>query len=60
VLFGDGAGAVIFQSDQESGIISSAVHSDGNYQDILQIPGYLGNGAIQGVPISKNGWSGSI
>jgi 3-oxoacyl-[acyl-carrier-protein] synthase-3 len=53
VLFGDGAGAVIFESADESGIISSAVHSDGNYQEILQIPGYLGNGAIQGSPFLK-------
>lgn len=37
VLFGDGAGAVVVQaSDEENrGILSTHLHSDGNFQDIL-------------------------
>ncbi len=36
VLFGDGAGAAILQpSDDDSGILSTHLHADGNYSDIL-------------------------
>jgi 3-oxoacyl-[acyl-carrier-protein] synthase-3 len=36
LLFGDGAGAVVLEAvEGESGIISTHVHSDGNYWDIL-------------------------
>jgi 3-oxoacyl-[acyl-carrier-protein] synthase III len=36
VLFGDGAGAVILQPASEPGIISTHLHSDGTYKDLLQ------------------------
>jgi len=36
VLFGDGAGAVILQPATEPGIISTHLHSDGTYKDLLQ------------------------
>lgn len=43
VLFGDGAGAVILRAEEEtsesSGIISTHLHSDGRYQDLLMVDG---------------------
>ncbi|WP_028878733.1 beta-ketoacyl-ACP synthase III [Terasakiella pusilla] len=43
VLFGDGAGAVILQAEEaegdSSGILSTHLHSDGRYQDILMVDG---------------------
>ncbi|NEX21135.1 ketoacyl-ACP synthase III [Thiorhodococcus mannitoliphagus] len=44
VLFGDGAGAVVLGAADEPGIISSHIHADGAYKDLLQIPGGHGNG----------------
>lgn len=39
VLFGDGAGAVIIEgSDEERGIISTHLYSDGRFKDLLQLP----------------------
>ena len=38
VLFGDGAGAAILQPSEEPGIISTHIHSDGQYEDLLQVP----------------------
>jgi 3-oxoacyl-[acyl-carrier-protein] synthase III len=35
ILFGDGAGAVILEASQEQGIISTHIHSDGQYEDLL-------------------------
>ena len=35
VLFGDGAGAVILQPAAEPGIISTHLHADGSYKDLL-------------------------
>ncbi|WP_373507241.1 beta-ketoacyl-ACP synthase III [Thiocapsa sp.] len=44
VLFGDGAGAVILEASDEPGILSTHLHADGAYKDLLQVPGGLGNG----------------
>lgn len=44
VLFGDGAGAVVLGAADQPGIISSHIHADGAYKDLLQIPGGHGNG----------------
>ncbi|EGV16964.1 beta-ketoacyl-ACP synthase III [Thiocapsa marina] len=44
VLFGDGAGAVVLEAADEAGIISTHLHADGSYKDLLQVPGGLGNG----------------
>ncbi|WP_295582095.1 beta-ketoacyl-ACP synthase III [uncultured Lamprocystis sp.] len=44
VLFGDGAGAVVIEAADAPGIISTHLHADGAYKDLLQIPGGLGNG----------------
>ena len=38
VLFADGAGAVILQSSEEPGVVSSHLHADGSYNDLLQVP----------------------
>lgn len=42
VLFGDGAGAVVLGASKEPGIISTHIHADGNYKDVLFLP--LGGG----------------
>ena len=39
VLFGDGAGAVILSADVKEGIISSHIHADGQYNDLLSVEG---------------------
>ncbi len=39
VLFGDGAGAVIVGTDSEPGIMSSHLHADGAYKDLLTVAG---------------------
>lgn len=38
VLFGDGAGAVILEASPEPGIMSSHLHADGEYNELLQVP----------------------
>ena len=38
VLFGDGAGAVVLQADAETGILSSHLHADGSYENLLTVP----------------------
>ena len=38
ILWGDGAGAVILQASQEQGIISTHLHADGNYENMLHVP----------------------
>jgi 3-oxoacyl-[acyl-carrier-protein] synthase-3 len=39
VLFGDGAGAVVLEAEQgESGILSTHIHSDGSYWELLHQP----------------------
>jgi 3-oxoacyl-[acyl-carrier-protein] synthase-3 len=42
VLFGDGAGAVILQAGDEQGIVSTHIHSDGQYEDLLHVPEGIG------------------
>lgn len=37
VLFGDGAGAVVLQADDEPGILSTHIHADGEYEFLLQV-----------------------
>jgi 3-oxoacyl-[acyl-carrier-protein] synthase-3 len=50
VLFGDGAGAVVLTRSDRPGIISSHLHADGSYKDILTAPGSFSRGRIQGSP----------
>lgn len=41
VLFGDGAGAVVLEAQEsESGVLSSHLHSDGAYHELLYQPGF--------------------
>jgi len=44
VLFGDGAGAFIVQASDEPGIISTHLHADGKYKDLLYYPAGIGKG----------------
>ncbi|RLA01634.1 MAG: 3-oxoacyl-ACP synthase, partial [Gammaproteobacteria bacterium] len=45
VLFGDGAGAVVLQASEEAGILSTHIHSDGNYNELLSVP--TGPGSVE-------------
>ena len=41
VLFGDGAGAVVLEAvENDRGILSTHIHSDGSYWELLHQPGY--------------------
>ena len=53
VLFGDGAGAVVLEASQAPGILSSHLHADGRHAGILNTPGHVCGGAIQGDPTLK-------
>lgn len=44
VLFGDGAGAVILEADEETGILSTHLHADGDYESLLRVPFGVGQG----------------
>ncbi len=50
VLFGDGAGAVVLARDQKPGILSSHLHADGSYNQVLSAPASIHSGKIQGTP----------
>lgn len=40
VLFGDGAGALVFRAtDRDAGLVASKVHTDGRYAETLYVPG---------------------
>ncbi len=51
VLFGDGAGAVVLQASDEPGIISTHIHADGQYEDLLQVP----QGVSSGYDVTRAG-----
>ena len=38
ILFGDGAGAVVLQAGEEPGILSTHLHADGSYEELLHAP----------------------
>lgn len=48
VLFGDGAGAVVLSASNEPGVLSTKLHADGSYTDILCVPGSVTGGALEG------------
>ena len=50
VLFGDGAGAVVLGVSDDVGIISSRLHADGHYLDLLKVPAQMIDGQICGSP----------
>lgn len=51
VLFGDGAGAVVLRGDEQRGILSSHLHADGSYANILSVPGSVCGGKVSGRPL---------
>ncbi|HEY0749207.1 MAG TPA: beta-ketoacyl-ACP synthase III [Steroidobacteraceae bacterium] len=51
VLFADGAGAVVLQPSDEPGIISTRLHSDGKYKDLLTYP----DGVSKGFKLMREG-----
>lgn len=53
VLFGDGAGAVVLEASDEPGILSTVLHADGAYADILHVKGQLSGGAVVGDPFLR-------
>jgi len=50
VLFGDGAGAVVVVPSATPGILTSHLHADGHYAEILCVPGSVRDGAAYGNP----------
>jgi 3-oxoacyl-[acyl-carrier-protein] synthase III len=53
VLFGDGAGAVVLEASEAPGILSSDIHADGYYADILCVPASVASGQIDGSAFLK-------
>jgi 3-oxoacyl-[acyl-carrier-protein] synthase-3 len=54
VLFADGAGAVVLKPSEEPGIISTRLHSDGKYKDLLLYP----DGVSKGFKLVREGKAG--
>ena len=44
VIWGDGAGAVVMKASEEPGIISTHIHADGSYKDLLKVSGGVSSG----------------
>ncbi|MCW8943207.1 MAG: ketoacyl-ACP synthase III [Sedimenticola sp.] len=44
ILFGDGAGAVIIEKSEEPGILSTHLHADGDYANLLHVPDGVSKG----------------
>jgi len=55
VLLGDGAGAVVLEAGQEPGIVSSHLHADSTYADLLHIPGGIGGDPSEGHYLKMKG-----
>ena len=53
VLFGDGAGAAVIEAATEPGIWATDIHADGQYTDILYVPGHVMGGQISGDPLLR-------
>jgi 3-oxoacyl-[acyl-carrier-protein] synthase-3 len=52
VLFGDGAGAAVLRADSSPGVMSTHLHADGRYKDLLYFP----TGASKGMrPVGVDG-----
>jgi len=47
VLFGDGAGAVVLQASDSPGIVSTHIHSDGEFEELLHVPSGVSSGYDQ-------------
>jgi 3-oxoacyl-[acyl-carrier-protein] synthase-3 len=44
ILFGDGAGAAVLGVSERPGLLSTHIHSDGQYQDLLYVPNSMVTG----------------
>jgi len=44
VLFGDGAGAVVLRASNEAGVMSTHIHSDGSFEELLHVPAGISSG----------------
>jgi 3-oxoacyl-[acyl-carrier-protein] synthase-3 len=44
VLFGDGAGAVVLRAAGEAGVLSTHIHSDGEFEELLHVPAGISSG----------------
>jgi 3-oxoacyl-[acyl-carrier-protein] synthase-3 len=44
VLFGDGAGAVILKASDQPGIMSTHIHADGEFEELLHVPAGISSG----------------
>jgi len=53
VLFGDGAGAVVLEASSEPGILSSHLHADGAYKDMLTVPAKVAHGRLNNDGFTK-------
>ena len=53
VLFGDGAGAVVLEASDTPGILATALHADGSYNEILNVPGHVSGGQATGDPFLR-------
>jgi 3-oxoacyl-[acyl-carrier-protein] synthase-3 len=53
ILWGDGAGAVVLTASEEPGIISTHIHANGHYQDLLYVDGGPSMGSVGGGPYMR-------
>lgn len=56
ILFGDGAGAVVLKPAEEPGILSTHLHADGHYKDMLFCPA----GVSRGIALDERGKSSMV
>jgi 3-oxoacyl-[acyl-carrier-protein] synthase-3 len=56
VLFADGAGAVVLKPSERPGILSTHLHADGRYKDLLQYP----DGVSSGFKLVREGKAGVL
>jgi 3-oxoacyl-[acyl-carrier-protein] synthase-3 len=59
ILFADGAGAVVLAPSQEAGILSTHLHSDGFYKDLLYCGSGVSKGFGEGKPLLSISMAGS-
>ncbi len=52
ILFGDGAGAMVLEASEEPGILSTHLHADGAYEELLHVPGGISGGFDMDIPSS--------
>ncbi len=51
ILFGDGAGAILLSASNEAGILSTHIHSDGEYDELLNCPNPQAIGDFEKSPL---------